>query len=301
MHGHTHLPSFLPEGGTLMKRATYVAIGVALLLMILKTYAWWHTRSLSLLSTLIDSTLDMAASTINLWAIHRALQPANRHYRFGQTKVEALAALGQSLFMGGSAALLLYNAGCRLINPAPLEDTQMGIGVMLVATLLTAGLVAFQRYVIQQTQSLAIKADALHYKSDLLMNLGVIITLYASDWLNNPWLDPAFAAAIAFYIIYTSWAIARDAVDVLMDRELPEAIRTQVRDLALAHPQVQGVHDLRTRSGGTRQFIQLHLELDGNMTLHEAHKIADTIEQKIEAALPNTEVIIHQDPLGERS
>jgi ferrous-iron efflux pump FieF len=296
-HSHSSLDAiaYSRDKGILMRRAIYVAVVVSLGMIGLKAYAWLKTGSLSLLSSLIDSGMDMAASLVNLFAIHRALSPANQEYGFGQSKAESLAALSQSIFIGASSLFLVHQALERFAHPEELVSTQMGLWVMGVASVATLGVVCFQRYVIGKTNSLAIQADELHYKTDLLMNLGVFVTLLLSGWLHDPWIDPAFAICIAGYIFYTAVTIGKSSVDVLMDRELPQEVRDQILQMAFAHPQVRGVHDLRTRSGGARQFAQLHLELDGHITLAEAHQIADKVEREISSALPHTEVIIHQD------
>lgn len=279
----------------LMRQCLYAAIFSAFFMILLKTYAWISTQSLSLLSSLIDSIIDMASSFINLYAIHRSFRPANKEYSFGQTKAESLAALGQSFFIGGSALFLLEKSFERFLKPEILEGTTLGMSVMILTTLCTLGLVLFQRYVIKKTKSLAIQADALHYKGDLLMNLGVFLALLLSRWLQVSWIDPTFAFFIALYILYTSFKIGKSAMDILMDKELPEEIRHKILSLVFSHNQVKGIHDLRTRSGGIKQFIQLHIELDGHLTLSEAHQIAEQIEQEIRLTFPDTEVIIHQD------
>jgi len=286
------------EAAQLMRWATYASVGTAALLIAAKVVAYLMTGSISLLSTLLDSLLDAAASLLNLLAVRHALTPADREHRFGHGKAEPLAALGQSTFIAGSAVFLLVQAADRLVSPKPITNTSVGLMVMAFSIAATLLLVLFQRHVIRHTRSLAIKADALHYASDLVVNSSVVVALLLVSFYGWQRVDPIFGAGIGLYIIYTAWQIARSALDMLMDRELPDEDRKRIRSIALAHPAVRAVHDLRTRASGPTTFIQLHLEVDGNLTLAQAHSIADSVEVDIGAAFPGTEIIIHEDPAG---
>lgn len=286
------------QAARLMRWATYASVAVAVTLIGAKAVVLAYTGSVALLSSLVDSTLDGVASIVNLVAVGHALTPADREHRFGHGKAESLAALGQAALVAGSAVFLIWAAGSRLIQPAAVSEGAAGIAVMVASMALTGALVAFQHYVVRRTGSLAIAADQLHYKSDFLMNAVVIAALALAFYGGWILADPLFAIAIALYILYNAWVIFRGALDQLMDRELPEAQRRQIREIVLGHPDVRQVHDLRTRTSGTRSFIQLHLELDGAMTLYRAHVIADTVEAEIELVFPGAEVIIHQDPAG---
>ena len=287
-----------PDAGRLMRLATYASVSVASLLIVVKFAAWVATDAVSMLSTLLDSVLDVAASLINLLAVRHALSPADREHRFGHGKAEPLAALGQSAFVAGSAALLLIEVVRRIINPVAVANTELGIVVMVGSIALTFGLVQFQSYVVRRTNSLAIGADRLHYFGDLMVNTGVIVALLLVGWLGWTLVDPLFGAAIALYILYIAWRIARSALDMLMDHELPDQDRQRIRGIALAHPEVKALHELRTRASGPSIFIQFHLEMDGSLTLYRAHEIADQVEADVLAAFPDAEVIIHEDPLG---
>jgi ferrous-iron efflux pump FieF len=282
----------------LMRRATYASVAVAGTLALVKAGAWLVTDSVSLLSTLVDSLLDVAASTVNLIAVRRALIPADQDHRFGHGKLEPLAALGQAAFVTGSAVFLAIAAAQRFVSPRPVQAEELGIAVMLLAILATIGLVAYQRSVIRRTGSLAIRADSVHYAGDVLVNLAVIAGLLVWRLTGWTWVDPALAVAIAVYLLATAGRIAGGAADMLMDRELPEADRERIVEIVRGHPQVIGMHDLRTRAAGPQSFIQLHLELDGRMNLYQANVIADTIETEIANAFPDAEVLIHQDPHG---
>ncbi len=285
-------------GGRLMRLATYASVSVAVTLIAFKLAAYLATGSVSMLSTLVDSLLDAGASLINLFAVRHSLSPADREHRFGHGKAEPLAGLAQAAFIAGSAVFLLIEAGDRLINPVPVSNGVLGIAVMVVAIVLTLVLVQFQRSVIRRTQSVAIKADSLHYVGDVLVNLSVIAALLLDMTFGWQIADPLFAIAIAAFIIWNAWKIVKQALDQLMDRELPEDARARIYAIAMSHEEVRGVHELRTRRSGRDAFIQLHLELDGDLPLRHAHEIADQVELAIREEFPDSEVIIHQDPEG---
>jgi len=282
----------------LMRYATYASVTVAGLLIATKFAAWLATDSVSLMSTLIDSILDAAASLINLAAVRHALEPADREHRFGHGKAEALAGLAQSAFIVGSAMFLLIEAGQRAFHPKAIEHSEVGYAVMAFSILLTAILVIFQRYVVRRSGSVAISADSLHYQTDILINLSVIVSLFLASQLGLEWADPLFAVGIAAYIIHSAWQIGTEVFQILMDRELSDEDRRRIGEIALGESGVSGMHDLRTRSSGSQVFIQLHLQMDGEMKLKQAHEIADVVELKISAAFKNAEVIVHQDPDG---
>jgi ferrous-iron efflux pump FieF len=286
------------DAARLMKRATIASVTVALILIVAKTAAWWLTDSVAILSTLVDSLLDAAASILTLVAVHHAVQPADAEHRFGHGKAEALASLGQAAFVAGSGVLLLAEAVRRFFAPKPISDEYVGIGVMVFSVLMTLVLVAIQRKVIRRTGSLAVRGDALHYVGDLLINGSVIVALVINLVWGWRYADSLFAIAIVAYLLWNAWQIAKQALDQLMDRELGDEDRARIIAIARAHPDARAVHDLRTRRAGLHTFIQFHLELDPAMKLVRAHEIADAIEAEIRAAFPNAEVIIHEDPAG---
>ena len=290
-------PSSPADIARLMRLATYASITVAITLVVAKTIAWALTDSVSLLATLIDSTLDTLASLINLIAVRHAISPADKEHRFGHGKAEALAGLAQSAFIVGSAGFLMLESGRRLLNPVPLESYGPGVVVMLFSIAATLALITFQRYVIRKTNSTAIKADALHYRTDFMVNGSVILALWLAveGWGG---FDALFAIGIAVYILYSSWEIVRQSLDDLMDRELPTAEREAIERIATAHPQVHGMHDLRSRRSGMATFLQLHLEVDDDLTLLQAHKISDEVEWKLQETYPTAEIIIHIDPIS---
>lgn len=279
----------------LLKAVTIASVSVAVMLILVKLFAWAKTDSVSLLATLVDSSLDLLASLINLWAVRVSLRPATREYRFGQGKVEAIAGLGQSMFVAGSAVFLLLESIRHLLDPQPLEMIGYGIVVVVISIIMTLALVTFQYSVIRRTDSPAIKADALHYKTDLMVNLGVLVALVLVHF-GWPKFDALIAMTIAGYILTGAIEIARESIRHLLDHELSEEERFKILHTAVQHPKVLAVHDLRTRRSGGMIFIQFHLELDDHLPLVEAHAIADNVEENVSQLFPNAEVIIHEDP-----
>jgi len=279
----------------LLKRATNASVTVAVLLIFAKLLAWVLTGSLSVMASLVDSLMDAAASTINLVAVRLSLNPADEDHRFGHGKAEFLAGLAQASFIAGSAFFLVIHAVERLRNPVPVTQMTTGVVIMAFSITLTLLLLAYQHHVIRKTNSTAIRADALHYGTDVLTNLGTIAALFLAyhGW---PGLDPVFAIIIACYIFFSAVKIGYNATQMLMDRELPLEIRQKIISIAHKPPQVQGVHDVRTRQSGQVIMIQLHLELDDNMPLLRAHGIARAVEKEILRTWPGADVIIHQDP-----
>lgn len=283
----------------LMRWATYASVTMALTLIIVKIGAWFITDSVSILATLIDSSLDVLASLVNLIAIRHALQPADREHRFGHGKAEALAGMGQAMFIAGSAGLLLLQAAGRIVHPQEIHaglEMGVGIGVMVFSMMATLALITYQKYVIKHTNSTAIKADSLHYKTDLFVNASVIVALLLTfyGWSG---FDALFALGIAMFILYSAWEIVKESIDLLMDHELPDEDREKIRAVALKHPQTHGLHDLRTRRSGTMIFIQFHLELDSTLSLFAAHQIAEQVQQELMTLFPEVEIIIHEDPI----
>jgi ferrous-iron efflux pump FieF len=280
----------------LMRAATYASVGVAVLLIAIKFYAWMMTDSVSLLSTLVDSVLDAGASMVNLIAIHYALQPADSEHRFGHGKAEPLAGLMQSGFIFASALFLIVETVRRLLDPSAVENSDMGIAVMVISIVLTISLVLFQKYVVRVTRSVAVSADSLHYTTDILVNMGVIVALVVSAYTDWLWFDPVVAGLIALYILHSVRKIAIDAIQLLMDREFDEPEREKIFEIVLSNPKVMGMHDLRTRSSGPHQFIQLHLVLHADMKLRDCHKIADEVEKALLREFEDAEILIHEDP-----
>ncbi|WP_147385506.1 cation diffusion facilitator family transporter [Oleomonas cavernae] len=288
--------SELADAARLMRRATMASVAVAVVLIGIKAVAWIMTGSVSMLASLVDSGLDAAASLVTLLAVRQATTPADREHRFGHGKAEALAGLLQAAIVAGSGLFLLFESVRRVIDPVAVEQGLVGIAVMIVSILLTILLVLFQRHVLARADSLAVAGDRLHYLSDLLSNAGVIVALVLAGQFGLVEADGVIAFGVAVILLWGAWGIGSGAYDMLMDRELPDEEREQIKAIVLAEPRVKAMHDLRTRRSGLATFIQLHLELDGDMKLREAHVIADAVELAIMQAFPGAEVIIHEDP-----
>ncbi|GAA5112165.1 CDF family cation-efflux transporter FieF [Orbus sasakiae] len=281
----------------LVKKATYLAVIFALILITIKLFTWWITGSVSLLASLFDSSMDLLASGMNFILIRYSLKPADDDHRFGHGKAESLAALAQSAFIIGSVVFLLLNSVKLLTEPVEVSYPLLGIVISAISVLLTLGLVLYQRYVIRLTDSQAIKADMLHYSSDLLMNSAVVIALLLS-WFGIIYADAIFALLIGCYILYNALKIAFIAIQDLLDKALPESENERILDIASSLPEVHGIHDLKTRRSGPMTFVQLHIELDDDMPLVKAHAVADKIEKLISQQFTPAEVIVHQDPLS---
>ena len=285
------------DAGRLLRLATNASVATAFLLIAVKLVGWGLSGAVSILASLIDSMMDALASIINLVAVRFALTPADEEHRFGHGKAESLAALGQATFITGSAVFLVLHAVERLLHPIPLERLDLGIAVIVFATVITVMLLGLQRYVIRQTSSQAIRADSLHYTTDVLVNLSVIAALVLSGlgWMR---VDAILGIAIAAYVSYSAWRIGNEAVQMLMDRELPTDVQKKLLVIANSHANVHGVHEMRTRQSGRDYFIQMHLEFDDDMPLIEAHDIGDAVEAAIRAEFPNADVLIHHDPVS---
>lgn len=283
------------EHGRLLRLATRASLAVAVTLIIAKTVAWWISGSVSLLAGLTDSLLDGAASFLNLLAVHYSLRPADDDHRYGHGKAEALSGMAQALFIAVSGVLIAFQAVERIQNPQPLGAPLVGMLVMIFSIVLTLALLGLQHKVVRATGSAAIRADSLHYRSDLLLNASILLALTLA-WFGWQQLDAWFGLAIAVYILWSAVHIARETVSVLMDQELPSDVSIQMLALACGVPGVLGAHDLRTRISGNHWFVQLHLELPGSLTLSVAHGLCDQVADAIHQRYPKAEVLVHADP-----
>ena len=282
----------------LNRSAAIASITVAIFLVALKLWATVQTDSTAMLGSLADSTLDLVASLATLIGVWVAAQPADENHRFGHGKAEALAAIFQVMLIALSASAIGFRAIVRLVEGGRTEAAAEGIGVSLVAIAATLGLLAWQRHVIRKTGSLAISTDHLHYQSDLLLNLAVIAALALDQYAGLSGADPLFGLAIAAWLLWGAWRGASDAIDHLMDHEWPEERREAFLAVLAKHPDIRGVHDLRTRTSGMQDFVQFHMAVDGAMSVAEAHDLMDEVEARIEREFPGVEVLIHPDPEG---
>jgi ferrous-iron efflux pump FieF len=280
----------------LIRLATWASVAVAVALVGVKAVVWLLTGSLSVLASLVDSLLDAVASVLNLVAVRFSLKSADWDHPFGHGKAESLAGLGQALLVGGSALFVISRAVERFLHPRPLEAVGVGIAVMLVAVVATLGLVLFQQRVVARTGCTAIKADSLHYASDLYTNLGTVLVL-ALAGLGWNWLDPLIGVLIAGVVIRSAWQIGYEAAQILLDHHLSPEAEAEIARLALENERVLGVHDIRTRRSGQTRIVQLHLEMAGELSLEEAHRATKEVEKCIRTIMPQADIIIHQDPV----
>jgi ferrous-iron efflux pump FieF len=295
----TEKPQLDPRQRTrLVKLASYASLSVALALVALKTWGWQTTGSVSLLSSLADSVLDVLASGITFWAVRYSLSPADAEHRFGHGKSEGVAALLQSLIVTGSALFVCVEALKRVLEPQAIRAPEIGVSVIFVATAVTIFLVGFQRYVARRAKSVAISADAMHYQADLLVNLGVGLSLILTPWIGWMPLDPIVGLLIALYILWSAFGIGQRALEILLDHEIPLRDRETIKGIALGHPDVKGFHDMKTRFGGNHYIVQFHLEMEPDITLLKTHEILDDVELGIRNRFPGCEIIVHADPLG---
>ena len=286
------------EAAGKVRGTALLAIATALFMIVIKAVGWLMTGSVALLGAFLDSVMDLSISVMNFFAIRHAQTPADAEHRFGHGKAEALAALAQATALALAAAFLLYEVWQAFRAPAPITRTDIGVAVLLVSILLTVGLVFVQRRVAARTGSVAISADSAHYAGDVYMNLGVIAALVLSGQFGYVYADPVVGLVVAGLLANSARKIYIEAGNQLMDRELDDDNRDKIKQIVLAHPQVRGVHDLRTRQAGLDCFIQCHIELDGSLPLMEAHEISDVVEEAVMKFFPNAEVLIHLDPVG---
>ncbi|MDD4555822.1 MAG: cation diffusion facilitator family transporter [Alphaproteobacteria bacterium] len=282
----------------LKKKAGFLSISLALFLSILKIIATIYTGSLAIYSSMIDSLSDVLASTVTFFAIRFSTRPASRDFRYGYGKAEAISSLFQSLFIAASGLYVLCDGIIRLRSPEALDDSFIGISIMIISLLLTLALVMFQNHVIKKTNSMALKADSAHYLVDLTTNASIILSLIAIKFYKIYWLDSVIAIVISLYLLHMAYGLLKEAILTLMDQELSDEIRQTVESLIKKQPFTRGIHDLRTRSLGEKFLFEFHLELDEDISLKQAHDYAHITEDEILKTYPNAQVIIHQEPFG---
>lgn len=286
------------EGDRLRRSAAYASISVAAILLVLKSWAAWSTGSIAMLGSLADTGLDLVASIATLAAVWIASRPADDKHRFGHGKAEAIAALFQLVLISVSALGIAVRAIEQLIVGGKPEGVEAGMVVSVVAIMLTLALVGWQRYVVRKTQSLAITTDSIHYQSDLLLNLAVIAALALERFAGLPGADGLFGLGIAAWLGWGAWNASKAVLDQLMDHEWPQDKKDRFLEILARNPHITGVHDLRTRTSGNRDFVQFHVWVDPNMTVRAAHKVMDDIEVRLHRELPDLEILIHPDPEG---
>jgi ferrous-iron efflux pump FieF len=286
------------KANKLKKTAAVLSIFLAVFLCVLKAVAVIYTDSLAVLSSTVDSLSDILASLITFFAVKISVKPASLKYRYGYGKVESLSALFQSLFVAMSGLYILYDSILRFWYPVELKQTDFGLGVMIFSLISTICLVAFQQFVAKKTNSKAIEADSLHYKVDILTNLSIIISLGVVHVFGFTQVDTIIAFFIAVYLLWNAYDLGKDAVGLLLDKELDAEIREDILKIIAKHKINPKVHDLRTRDLGGVYMFEFHLELDGELDLYSAHRYSDEVEGLIRQKYSDAQIIIHQDPVG---
>lgn len=287
---------FNVSNNDLIKSASYLSVLTATVILIIKTYGWLYTDSQSLLASLIDSLLDISSSIINLIAVRVSMLPPDDNHRFGHEKFEDLAVFSQSMFFLASSVFIVFSSAKALLLAEKAGNTELGAQIMIICITLTFILVSYQSFVVYKTNSKIISADKLHYFSDFLTNLAVIISLHftQSYW----YVDGIAGIIIALYILKGSYQLLRQAIKNLADEEFDRNEKNKVLEIVRSFPQAKGIHELKTRYAGNKPFIQFHLEMDADLSLKAAHEVSHEIMSKIIKEFPGVEVIIHQDPEG---
>lgn len=279
-------------------RAALASVAMACGLIALKTYAAVSTGSVAMLGSLADSGLDLLASCVTLYGVRLAATPADHDHRYGHGKAEALAALFQVMLITASAVGIAWRAILALGHKEETQGAEFGIGVSVVAILATLVLLGYQRSVIRKTGSVAIVADNVHYQSDVLLNGSVIVALILDQYFGWRSADPIFGIVIALWLAFGAFRASSSAIDQLMDKEWPEAMRNDFIEVAARQPGIKGIHDFRTRHSGAHDFAQFHMEVARDLTVGEAHDVVEGVEHALRVAFPKVEVHIHLDPEG---
>ena len=286
---------------TALKSSTArLSIYAAAFLILLKSGTGWLTASISVWASLLDSVMDIFASSLNYFAVRIASRPADEDHLYGHGKVESLAGLFQAVMIGLSGAFLIREAIHRIQVPHPTQSEALGIASMVIAIVVSVALVVRLRQVARATDSPALSSDAVHYATDIYINLGVLGALVVTVFTGWRLVDPLVSIAIAIYILWSAVHVAYESINVLMDRKLPEDVDELVA-VVVRRYEAQGVlgfHDLRTRRSGSHRFVDLHLEVQRDKKFEEAHDLTVQVIRAIEAELPRTRVQIHTDPAG---
>lgn len=293
-----HGTTSLAESAALTRRTTIYSVVVASLLIALKLFAWKATGSVAMLSSLADSGLDLVASAITFWAVRYAAVAPDADHAFGHGKAEAFSSLIQAALVFASAALVAREAALRMLHPVAVENGPIAIAVMAASVVLTGVLVVAQTRALKSTRSVAVAGDRAHYFADLGGNLVGLIGVAAATYLHIPWIDAGAGLVIVIWLIWGAIGVFREASDQLMDKALEPEAAARIRDLAAADPRMLGVHELRTRIAGPYVMVQMHVDLDPDLTIDQAHEIMLAAEARIHAEFPSADILMHPDPSG---
>lgn len=284
----------------LMKWASFASIATAGLLIGLKFCAYLVTGSMAILSSLMDSVQDAMTSLVNLLAVKQAIEPADAAHRFGHGKAQALGSLGQSVIIALAGIFLIYESFGRFLEPQPIHSLSLGIWVSVFAIAITLVLVSFQNYVIRKTNSLSLRADRAHYTGDIMMNVGVIISMLFSYFFNWTCLDALFGIGVGIYLLTQVWSLSKESCQMLMDTEIQPDLKHKIKEKTLSFPDVLEITQLKTRYSGNRIFVQFAVYLKDDLSLKQAHDLIDEIESEIQNEIPEAEVMIHPEPISHK-
>ena len=275
------------------------ALMIVSILIFAKCIAFLFSGSTSVLSTLTDSVADAMMSVTAFISLKMSLKPADKEHRYGHGKIEGLFALVQSVIIGVAGVIVAFTAIHHLINPVPITDHLLSVSIMVLSIILSLVLVYIQKKALEETHSLAIEADHAHYKTDIAINAGVLIVLLLLYYGLPVWIDSLFALVVAVYVWRTAYEVGEKAVNMLLDREVEDEIRENIKDIVRNHTQVIDMHDLRAIRSGMKMLVSFDIEVDPNILLWSAHEIARDVELELLKTYPNTEIMIHIDPAGD--
>ncbi len=285
----------------LMRIASILSVATALFLAGLKAITFFVTGSVAILSSLFDSIQDMMTSLVNLIAVREATMPADKQHRFGHGKAQALGGLFQGFIITGAAIILFKESVERFFYPQPVQEVNFGLIITGIAIVLTIMLVQFQKYVIRKTNSLSIKADLTHYAGDIIMNIGVGVSILVSYLAKWYFVDALFGIVVSVYLIYSVLSVFKEAMNMLMDAEVSPDVRKQIKQIACSVEGVFDCFDLKTRLSGNEMIVQFSVSLDDNLTLFQAHNKIDEIEAVIHRQFPDMQLIIHPEPVSQNT
>lgn len=282
----------------LEKKATVVSTSVAALLVVMKMTVGILSGSIAVLASAIDSFLDLTVSLFNYFALHNAEKDPDEQFHYGRSKIEPLAAVIEGIVVSLSALFILYEALIKIAHPREMVHMTESIVVMIASFIITAFLVTFLNYVAKKTNNMVIRADALHYKTDLFSNGAVLMALFLISYTAEELIDPVLGIGIAIYMIYSAIPIIKEGVLMLLDAALPEKDIEQIEEIIKSEPVISNYHYLQTREAGSHIFISVHAVFNVSISLYDAHLIADRVEAKIKDLFEDkkTHILIHMDP-----
>jgi cation diffusion facilitator family transporter len=282
-------------------RAATVSITAAVLLATLKVLVAVTSGSMAVMASAVDSLLDIVMSGVNLVAIRHAEQPADACHPFGHGKFETLATMFQALVILATGGWIVFEAGNRLYTGRQNLNVDQGIGILAFGTLAAWGISTYLKKAAIRTDSSALAADSLHFRMDIFSNLGLLVGMLLIRWFGLPWLDPTLSILVAAFILSEAFKLARHALQDMLDHELPDEIKAQVRKVITEQNlPLAGYHNLRTRRAGSRKIMDFHLEVCQHMSVKDAHDIADQLEKGIEDRILGADVTIHIEPCPEK-